>query len=311
MISNVPWPSQRVLLCLVFALALPMAQADVIRWAETDERGQLAKPFDDRSAGFVIDTASNSVTFTLDHRNTTGGMVSASQWTVNRWPEPAYEPETGDFNVVTNGNNDVVLSMYGYYGENGADDISTVPRVGDSTTYQLSLDFAQSVSQLEFEVNGINALTKSTGFNSRDTLVVEGFLGNSAVPEPDFLAEGTGFVRDGNVLDGDWLNRIGLDNEPPYDLADQHITSEGSLRLRFDGPVDRVFLTLSNTAENPIDTFAPGFDDPNTPDTEERWQTWAFSVGDLSFHTIPEPSTAAFFLSAVLALATRRSRRQV
>lgn len=138
--------------------------------------------------------------------------------------------------------------------------------------------------------------------------MVEAFLGDSMTGLPGVLEEGTGFTRDGNRLDGDWFNRIGLSNDPPWDIADQHVTSEGSIRLRFDDPVDRVALTLTNTAENPTGTFQTGFDDPDTPDTQEQWQTWAFSVGDLQFTTIPEPHAATFLMIALLALTTRRNR---
>lgn len=298
----------------ILALAWP-ATADVIEWANSSEVGQLSKPYDDETASFTVNTSTNGVTFTLDHRHTTSGMDSASQWAINRWPEaPNFSPDSGNFHIVSNGDNDIVLGLYGFYGDDGftantpADEI-TIPQEGDSVAYSLSLGFDTPVSDLQFEINNINALTKPTGFNSSDELLIEAFVGGSGTASPNYLRDGSGYVRDGDVLGGNWFNRIGLFNEPPYETADQHVTSEGSVLLRFETPVDLVTLTLTNVAENAPEPFQPGFDDPDTPNTEERLQTWAFSVGDLHFTTIPEPSSTLLALSGALLLMFRRSKR--
>jgi hypothetical protein len=315
---------QTFLVSCASLVALSTAFGDVIQWA--DRQDTLGKGFDNDTASFSVDTSTNAVTFQLEHNGTTSGMDSASQWVINRWPpEPDFNPADGEFNVTTNGNNDIVLGAYGFYGENGFDSSTppaevTVPQIGDSVTYTLSLQFATPVSTLGFQFNNMNALSKVTNFNSRDTLVVAGFLGSATTASPTYSNEGAGFIRTGDTLDGDWDNRIGLNNPSPYDIADQHVTNEGSVNLEFTSPVDLVTLTLTNTAEDnstPINAeeqaggvgvFSPGFDDPGTPDSEERLQTWSFSVGDLTFTTIPEPSSVALLgMGALLLFRRRRS----
>ena len=106
--------------------------------------------------------STNAVTFQLEHDGTTSGMDSASQWVINRWPPaPDFNPANGEFNVTTNANNDVVLGAFGFYGENGFDSSTpsaevTLPQIGDSVTYTLSLQFAVPVSTLGFQINNIN-----------------------------------------------------------------------------------------------------------------------------------------------------------
>lgn len=290
---------------------LSSGYADVIQWAGS--QGTLGKAFDDSTDSFTVSTSTNAVTFQLEHNSTSSGMDSASQWSINRWPPPPSFTE-GNFNVVTNANNDIVLGLYGFYGENGFTASTppneiTIPVEGDTVSYTLSIGFEAPVSTLSFDMNGINALTKTTGFNSQDFMLVEAFLGTSAAGSPQYSNEGPGFVRQGDELIGDWFNRIGLDNPEPYDLADQHVTDEGSVTLTFTDPVDRVDLTMTNVAKNEVGPFSPGFDEPATPDTEERLQTWAYSVGDLTFTTIPEPSTTLLAGLSLFLLGFRRRRR--
>lgn len=72
-------------------------------------------------------------------------MDTASQWGINRWPTPpAFKPDSGDSNIVTNAQNNVVLGMWGYYGDNGSHanpSDRTIPQIGDSTSYRITLDF--------------------------------------------------------------------------------------------------------------------------------------------------------------------------
>ena len=309
---------------LIGIASLSTGLGDVIQWS--DRQNTLGKGFDDNTASFAIDTATNAVTFQVEHNSTSSGMDSASQWVINRWPpEPDFNPANGEFNVTTNANNDVVLGLYGFYGENGFDSNTpaneiTIPTIGDSVSYTLSLSFATPVTTLDFQINNINALSKVTNFNSKDSLLVAAFLGGADAASPTYSNEGTGIDRTGDLLVGDWDNRIGLNNPAPYDVADQHVTNEGSVNLSFTSPVDRVTLTLTNIAEDNatpitaeeiaggVGTFSPGFDDASTPDVEERLQTWSFSVGDLSFTTIPEPSSMALLgFSGLLLFRRRRS----
>lgn len=312
------------LMAAIVGATFSTASADVIQWA--DRQGTLDKGFDNESASFSVDTATNALTFQLDHNGTTSGMDSASQWSINRWPpSPDFSPANGDFNLVSNANNDIVLGLNGFYGENGFDANTppaevTVPQIGDSVTYTLSLQFETPVTTLGFQINNINALSKVTNFNSRDSLAVAAFLGGDAVASPTYSDQGSGIIISGDQLDGDWDNRIGLNNPSPYDVADQHVTDEGSVNLEFGEAVDRVTLTLTNIAEDNaspvtqeeidggVGVFSPGFDDDFTPDTEERLQSWAFSVGDVTFTTIPEPSSMALLgLSSLIFF--RRNRR--
>lgn len=315
---------RNILMATFAGATLSTAAADVIQWA--DSQGTLDKGFDNESASFTIDTSTNALTVQLDHNNTSSGMDSASQWVINRWPpSPDFNPANGEFNVVSNANNDVVLGLYGFYGENGFDASTpasevTVPQIGDSVTYTLSLEFAVPVTTLGFQINNINALSKVTNFNSRDSLTVAGFLGADATASPTYSDQGSGITRTGDQLEGDWDNRIGLNNPSPYDVADQHVTDEGSVNLEFGEAVDRVTLTLTNIAEDNstpvtqeeidggVGIFSPGFDDDGTPDVEERLQTWSFSVGDVTFTTIPEPSSMALLgMSSLLFFRRKRS----
>ena len=214
---------QTLLVTSVATLAVSTSFGDVIRWA--DRQDTLGKGGDNDTAAFSVDSSTNAVTFQLDHNGTTSGMDSASQWVITRWPpEPDFNAANGEFNVTTNANNDVVLGAYGFYGENGFTSSTptgeiTIPIIGDTVTYTLSLQFATPVSTLGFQINNINALSKVTNFNSRDTMVVAGFLGSDSMASPTYSDEGAGFLRTGDTLDGDWDNRIGLNNPSPYDLA--------------------------------------------------------------------------------------------
>ena len=132
-------------------------------------------------------------------------------------------------------------------------------------------------------------------------------MGGTDAGSPDCTNEGTGYIRNIDELVGDWDNRIGLNNPATHDIADQHVTDEGSVNLTFTDPVDLVTLTITNVAANQIDAaLFENFNDGST--ANQALQTWAFSVGDVSFTTIPEPSSVAL-LGLGLLLGLRRQRR--
>ncbi len=309
-----PCPSSffRFVRLILGILAPGAAMADGIRWADSPDRGQLNKGFDDRTVSLTVDTQTNGVT--------SSSIITTrpAEWIRPLGGESTVGPPhpLSSLTAVIPISSPMLRTTWS--SECGATtattEVTRIPRTARFPRLAIQRPIASPwisgapASDLEFQINGINALTKPVAFNSNDSLMVEAFLGDSMTGLPGVFEEGTGFTRDGNRLDGDWFNRIGLSNDPPWDIADQHVTSEGSIRLRFDDPVDRVALTLTNTAENPTGTFQTGFDDPDTPDTQEQWQTWAFSVGDLQFTTIPEPHAATFLMIALLALTTRRNR---
>ncbi|MFT4640674.1 MAG: hypothetical protein ACI8T1_004004 [Verrucomicrobiales bacterium] len=82
-------------------------------------------------------------------------MQSASQWTADRWPpEPDFDPANGDFNVVSNANNDIALGITGFYGEFGSGDGST-QTIGDSVSYTLTIGLDTAVTGLAVQLNNI------------------------------------------------------------------------------------------------------------------------------------------------------------
>ena len=82
----------------------------------------------------------------------------------------------GSWQMVSNSQNDVVLGLWGYWGGGG------VPvAAGDQTSYQLTITFDETVSNLDFALCGINALVKETdGFKSFDILTVSSYLDDVA-----------------------------------------------------------------------------------------------------------------------------------
>jgi len=174
------------------------------------------------TASFHIETFSNGVTFELNHVGTTERVDSASSWALNRWPAPPAEivnvngrdQFVRNFNVVPNAANDMVLGFSGFYGEFGPNGVNKVAEEGDSTAYELNQSFDVPVVDLGFDVIGINALVKESGFNSNDIFSVEPFLGND-VATPTYADEGKGFIRNGDELVVDWNNRIGSDPSAP------------------------------------------------------------------------------------------------
>jgi hypothetical protein len=110
----------------LFGLIIPLiatglVRADLIRWS--DFQGDLS-PMEYSSATktYQRPTTSNSLSFTLEHLGTTGGMFSYSDWVVERWPNlpnslPIVSPQN---ETSANAANDVAFSCFGYYGEDGA-----------------------------------------------------------------------------------------------------------------------------------------------------------------------------------------------
>ncbi len=312
----------RVSLFVIACGVAPHSDADVIEWDPLQGSPDVSKGFDRDSASFELDTESNAVTFELSHEGTTSNMDSASVWAVNRWPAPPAEivnvngvdQFVGDFNVVSNANNDVVLGLAGFYGEFGPSGVNTEAAEGDSTIYKLTLTFDVPVIGLDFQVIGINALAKENGFNSNDLFTIEAFLGRDAAASPTYSNEGAGFIRSGDELVGDWDNRIGTAPSDPngFDLEGQaqHISDAGAVQLNFGEAVDSVALTLTSVAESirPDENGNYPTDRPRQYSSGSNGlQTWAFSVGDLSFTTIPEPSSALLLgLGCLLTLRRRR-----
>lgn len=281
------------------------AMADSIVWA--DYQGQAPpKAFDSSPATYEITTDSNAVTFELSHQAVTSDMFTFSQWVIDRWPGLG-GAVGNDFNVMSNANNDVTFTVYGYYGEDGAGP-QTVPSLGDSDSYRFTIDFAQPVSDLNFQVNSVNALIKTTGFNSQDFLTIKGFLNGSEVSAPSIaplaVPAERAFTIEGETLVGDFDHLITTVD------PGQHVSDLGSLGVSFLGAVDSVELTMVNVATNPsAPEFSPGF----APGDGSVLQTWAFSVGDVNFTTgavvVPEPSSVLLLLLAGGCLGMRRRRK--
>lgn len=281
---------------LLLFFSISLAAADTVTWGTY--RGLVSKSYDESPAAFQITTDSNAVVLSLQQVEESTSMFGASQWGVDRWPgAPPFDGN--QFNIVTNASNDIVLGLWGFYGEDGFG-ANTTPMLGDFTTHRLSIIFAQPVTDLAFQINTINALIKSTGFNSNDILTISAFLGSNAVASPTYSNEGTAYTRNGDVLTGDFANRM-----PEADPG-QHTSNGGSLTVNFGAALDRIELTLKNIVDHEDPSMVqPGFDDPNSAQVEGL-QTWAFSVNNLSFHTIPEPSSGLLSLVAFSLLFRRR-----
>lgn len=235
-------------------------------------RGTLDKPgYDKAPASYQATSQDGAATVTLNlaHVSTTGDKFSYSKWEIDRWGDPSglFTPP-GSWQVVSNGANDVVLGLWGYWGTDGSAGAPALVQ-GDKTTYRLTMTFNKPVTDLRFPLNGINALL-SGGFNSFDTMTVTSFLGTAAQPAPTFTDKGPGMTQSGNVLTGNYAVQIGG--------GFQNVTDEGSVSLRFPGAVDKVVLTLVNEAKHPTPAqFQAGM------------QNWSFSIGDMSF--LPGVST--------------------
>ena len=276
------------------------ASADTVGWA--GHQGQLVdKPYDNSSDSFQLVTDTNTLTFALVHRGASSDMFSYSQWIIERWPgvgDPVVETE---WNTVNNANNDVALSLFGYYGEDGAGDV-TLPAEGDFDSYSLSISFAQPVSDLSFDINSINALIKSNGFNSQDILTIRGTFNGEFVSTPSFLPlsnDDQAYVIAGDTLTGDFGHELVFDAPDPG----HHVTDSGSVGVTFTSVVDTIEIVMKSVATTPPpNEFQAGYQ----PGDGSVLQTWAFSLGDLTFTTVPELSSAILALLGGIRLLERR-----
>lgn len=241
---------------------LPGVATEIV-WAP--RQGQLIKPgFNNGPATYQAGSTEGGVTATFDltHVATSNDRFSYSQWEIHRWGDPqSLALPLGSWQTVSNGSNDIVLGLWGYWG--GDSPLA----IGDQTEYQLAITFDQPVRNLNFALNGINALIKEVdGFNSFDILTLTSFLGSTPQGAPTYSQEGNAFIRVGNTFTGDFTNQIsGV-------YGGQHVSDAGSVRVRFQETIDKVVLNLVNRAAHPIPTsFQSG------------QQTWSFSLGDLSF----------------------------
>ncbi len=280
-------------------LATGVVKGDGIDW--DDHRGGLTKGYDNLTASYAVETGANTLTFRLVHRGATSGLFSFSQWRIDNWPLD--ERPDPDYNTVANGSNEVALSLYGYYGEDGAGDV-TPPAYGDSDSYSLLIDFAVPVDSLVFDVNSINALVKAAGFNSQDVLTIHGSLGGESASAPLFLPlaeEDQAYLISGNTLIGDFDHRLVFDETSPG----HHVTDSGSVRVAFSSRVDAIELAMRSVAIHPDpEQFQAGY----TPGNGSVLQVWAFSLGDLSFTTVPEPQPA--MICATMSVGTFALRRR-
>lgn len=281
------------------ALAASAAQGDAVDW--DNHRGELSKNYDNGTASYMLATDTNTLTFQLAHQGATGGLFSFSQWRIDNWPmEERPDP---DYNTVANANNDVALSLYGYYGEDGAGGV-TLPAYGDSDSYSLTIGFETPVESLVFDVNSINALAKSSGFNSQDILTIRGRLNGEFVDAPSFLplaGEDQAYIISGHTLIGDFDHPLAFYEGAPG----HHVTDSGSVRVAFSSRVDAIELVMRSVAIHPDpEAFLPGY----APGDGSVLQVWAFSLGDLSFTTVPEPATGTIVALAAGALALKRRR---
>ncbi len=203
----------------------------------------------------------------MEHTGTTAGLISYSKWEINQWGDPTgvkFAP--GAWQVVTSAANDVVLGLWGYWGFSGAEG-SQLTKIGDHTGYKLTIELSRPVERLSFPVNGINGFLKPVdGFNSGDRLAVKGSLNGTAIILPEITSQGPAYAVRDYVLTGDYVHQI---NDG---ISGQHMSDDGSAVIVFDQPVDRVELSLTNTAGHPDPAaFRSGL------------QTWSFSVGNLSY----------------------------
>jgi len=254
-----------------------------ISWAA--RQGQLTKPdFNNASATYQAASADGGVigTFQIDHLGTTGNKLSHSKWEIDRWGDPTgVSAQLGSWQILSNSQNAVVFGVWGYWGTDGS---ANGPRVavGDQTSYRLSVKFNRPVESLGFFLNGINALLKpEAGFNSQDILTVDSFLGSTPQGSPGYSQEGNAFTRSNNTLAGDFAVQI------RNGYSGQHISDQGSVKVKFAQPVDRVELTLVNRADNPVPA-----------DYQNGLQTYSFSIGDLSFRYGNVGSSAALLAGA-------------
>ncbi len=253
-------------------LVAGVCSGDSISWAPL--KGTLEKEAFDAStvtASFPSESGGNAVTLTLRHGGTAEGLYTYSKWEIDRWGDPTGEHfAEGSWQVVSNEVNDVVLGLWGYWGWTGLPgDPRTAPN--DETDYELTLTFDRPAHALSVPLNGINGFLKpENGYNSRDELLVKGYLDDVLQAGPVFDSVGPAVHVDGKRLLGNFGHQI---NHP---VSGQHTSDDGSVMVRFEEPVDRVVLTLSNVATHPV---AAQFQDES--------QTWSYSIGELVFENAP------------------------
>ena len=285
---------------LILAVTAGYGLGDTISWA--DHQGELGdKPFDDGPASYQLVMDSNTLSFKLVHQGASSGMFSYSQWIIERWPGIGDPVVKTEYNTASNANNDVAFSMFGYYGEDGAGP-RTLPTDGDFDSYSLSISFDQPVTDLSFDVNSINALIKNNGFNSQDILTIRGSLNGEFVSIPSFLPASEGdqaYVIAGDTLTGDFDHGLVLNAPDPG----HHVTDSGTVGVTFTSVVDTIEIIMKSVATTvPPNEFQPGYVQTNGGVV----QTWLFSVGDLTFTTVPEPSRGILGLLGGLLLLKRR-----
>jgi hypothetical protein len=255
------------LLFFLFSLSLlHRAGADTISW--NGQRGTLQK------AGFGNQRATHSIssgggiqaTFTLGHRSTTAQKFTYSKWEIDRWGDPgSLSPAPGSWQAVSNSANQVGLTLWGYWGNAGS---PLVP--GDTTSYQLTIDFDQPVTSLTLPLRGINALADSRGNNAIDIITVESFFDGTPQPSPTYSSVGTGVVRTGDTLTGDFAHPIGTDT------GQVRTSDQGTATATFPGSIDRVVLTITSEARHPTPALL-----------QDQAQNWSISLGDLTFDAAP------------------------
>lgn len=255
-----------------------------ISWAA--RQGQLTKSESSTSATYQATSTDNGVTgtFQIDHLGTTGNKFSYSKWEIDRWGDPTgtFTPQPGSWQIMSNAQNAIVFGVWGYWGTDGT---ANGPRVdvGDQTSYLLTVRFSRPVENLNFFLNGINALLKpEAGFNSQDIVSVSSFLGSVPQASPSYSHEGNAFTRSGDTLSGDYAVQI------RNGYTGQHISDQGSVKVQFTQPVDRVEITMVNRAGNPVPA-----------EYLNGQQTYSFSMGDLNFRYGNVGSSASLVPAAV------------
>lgn len=247
-----------------------------IEWAS--RQGQLTKPgFVNTSANYQTSSSDGGVTasFQLDHLGTTGNKFSYSKWEINRWGDPnGVFTAPGSWQMVSNSLNDVVFGIWGYWGTENIGSTTAVA-IGDQTSYRLTINFSRTVEDLGFFLNGLNALIKpESGFNSQDILTVESYLGTVAQGNPAYSQAGNAFTRSGDTFTGDYAVQIN------NGFSGQHISDQGSVKVKFSQPVDRVVLTLVNRAGHLTPSQFQG-----------GQQTFSYSLGGLDFRYASQSSS--------------------
>lgn len=259
-----------------------------------ERRRQLEKVGFDSSTASLNATSTDGalpVRFELEHLGTTAGYGSYSKWEIDRWGDPNGQMfASGSWQVVSNATNDVVLACWGYWGWPLAEGGPKL-HIGDSTSYRLRLKFAQAVSDLSFQINGINGFIKpSAGYNSGDRLTVTSSLLGVPRADPVFSEQGPSFTRVGAALTGDFNRQI------DGGISGQHVSNDGSVRVTFPGLVDQVELNLVNTANH-----------YDATQFKDGTQTWSFSIGQLNFRHGAGPAASLINRALSPAASARQS----